>query len=91
MVRELEGVQNIPKEVRVLGVKKIRTFQQVIGEQGETSTILTFVNATGQSVPHLVIHKGQCVQETWHLKSPGHMSQLPLVEPSTLASEPPVI
>ena len=67
------GVQNVPKEVKVLGCKKIRTFQQVSGEQGEMSTVLTFVNAAGQSVPPLIIHKGQCVQETWQLKAPGNM------------------
>ena len=57
----------------MLGCKKIRTFQQVSGDQGETSTVLTFVNATGQSVPPLIIHKGQCVQDTWWLKAPGNM------------------
>ena len=67
------GVQNVPKEKKVLGVKNIRTFQQVSGEQGETSTILTFVNAAGQSVPPLVIHKGARVQETWQVKAPGQM------------------
>ena len=67
------GIQNVPKEVKVLGSKKIRTFQQVSGEQGETSTVLTFVNAAGQSVRLLIIHKGQCVQDTWRLKAPGNM------------------
>ena len=67
------GVQNVPKEVKVLGCKNIQTFQQVNGEQGETSTILTFVNVAGQSLPPLIIHKGQCVQETWTLKAPGNM------------------
>ena len=67
------GVQNVPKEVKVLGCKNIRTFQQVSGEQGETSTVLTFVNAAGQSVPPLIIHKGQSVQETWQLKAPQNM------------------
>ena len=52
------GIQNVPKEVKVLGVKKIRTFQKVSGEQGETSMVLTFVNAVGQSVPPMIIHKG---------------------------------
>ena len=28
------GVQNVPKEVKVLGCKNIRTFQQVSGERG---------------------------------------------------------
>ena len=67
------GVQNVPKEVKVPGCKKIRTFQQVSGEQGETSMVLTFVNTAGQSVPPLIIHKGQRVQETWQLKAPGNM------------------
>ena len=67
------GIQNVLKEVKVLGSKKIRTFQQVSGEQGETSTVLTFVNAAGQSVPPLIIHKGQRVQDTWRSKAPGNM------------------
>ena len=53
------GEQNIPKEVKVLGVKHIRTFQQVSSEQGETSTVLSFVSAAGKVCPPLVIHKGQ--------------------------------
>ena len=54
------GVQNVPKEVKVLGVKHIRTFQQVSSEQGETSTILSFVSAGGKVCPPLVIHKDAC-------------------------------
>ena len=53
------GVQNVLKEVKVLGVKHIRTFQQVSSEQGETSTVLYFVSAGGKVCPPLVIHKGQ--------------------------------
>ena len=53
------GVQNVPKEIKVLGIKNIRTFQQVSSEQGETSTILSFVNALGNVVPPMIIHKGQ--------------------------------
>ena len=64
------GIQNVPKEVKVLGLKKICTFQQVSMEQGETSTILSFVNAARQVCPPMVIHKGQRVQETWRMKAP---------------------
>ena len=64
------GVQNVPKEVKVLGVKHIRMFKQVSSEQGETSTILSFVSTGGKVCPPLVIHKGQPVQETWHMKAP---------------------
>ena len=53
------GIQNVPKEVKVLGMKHNRTFQQVSSEQGETSTILSFVSAGGKVCPPLVIHKGQ--------------------------------
>ena len=56
-----------------VGTEKIRTFQQVSAEQGETSTVLSFVNATGQVCPPMVIHKGQRVQETWSMKAPGDM------------------
>ena len=64
-------VQNVPKEVKVLGVKHIRMFQQVSLEQGETSTILSFVSTGGKVCPLLVIHKGQRAQETWRMKAPG--------------------
>ena len=37
------GIQNVPKEKKVLGIKNIRTFQQVSSEQGEMLTILSFV------------------------------------------------
>ena len=39
--------------------------QTVSGEQGETSTILSFVNGVGLVCPPMVIHKGQCVQQYW--------------------------
>ena len=58
------GVENVPKEIKVLGIKNIRTFQQVSSEQGEMSTILSFVNALGNVVPPMIIHKGQQVQDT---------------------------
>ena len=67
------GVQNVPKEIKVLGIKNIRTFQQVSSEQGEMSTILSFVNVLGNVVPPVIIHKGQLVQDTWKIKSPGNI------------------
>ena len=32
------------------------------------------MNAAGQSVPSVIIHKGQRVQDAWHLKAPGSMT-----------------
>ena len=65
------GIQNVLKEMKVLGMKHIRTFQQVSSEQGETLIVLSFISAGGKVCPPLVIHKGQRVQETWRLKAPG--------------------
>ena len=70
MVRGRKGIQNVPKEIKVPGYRKIRTFQQVSSEQGETSMVLSFTSAAGNVVPPLVIHKGQCVQDSWKLKAP---------------------
>ena len=67
------GVQNVPKEVKVLGCKKVRTFQQVASEQGETTSILTFINGYGKVVPPMVIQKGAQVQDSWRIKQPGDM------------------
>ena len=64
------GVQNVRKEIKVLGYRKICTFQ-VSSKQGETSMVLSFVSAAGNVVPPLVIHKEQCVQDSWKLKAPG--------------------
>ena len=59
------GVQNLPKEDKFLGEVKKPLVNQVPADQGETSTVLTFVNAVGRVCPPMVIHKGQCVQREW--------------------------
>ena len=48
-------VQNIPKEQLVVGEEGTQSVTQVSGEQGKTSTILTFVNAVGLQYPPMVI------------------------------------
>ena len=65
------GVQNVPKEIKVLGYKNIHTFQQVSSGQGETSMVLSFISAVGNVVPPLIIHNGQHVQDSWKVKAPG--------------------
>ena len=59
------GVQTIPKEYLVIGERGRQAYQQVSGEKGETSTILTFVNALGRVCPPMIIHKGIRVRDTW--------------------------
>ena len=65
------GVQSVPKEKKVLAIKKVKAYQQVSAEQGETSTVLTFVSGEGKVVPLMIIHKGKRVQENWIRKAPG--------------------
>ena len=50
------GVQDVPKEKDVLGITGEKTNNVTSQEQGETSTILTFVNAVGVAFPPIVIH-----------------------------------
>ena len=64
------GVQNVLKEEVVLCVKGKKAYQTVAAEQGETSTILTFVNGVGNVVPPMVIHKGEHVQTQWTRDAP---------------------
>lgn len=59
------GVQNVPREVRVVGVKGVPTWQMVSSEQGQTTTILTFVSGAGSVCPPMVIHKGSRIQTCW--------------------------
>ena len=64
------GVQNVPKEDKFLGEVKKPLHKQVSADQGETSTVLTFVNAVGRVCPSMMIHKGQCVQREWATNMP---------------------
>ena len=40
-------------------------YSTVAADQGEMSTVLSFVNAVGHVCPPVVIHKGQQVQANW--------------------------
>ena len=55
------GVQTIPKEEKYLSEVNEPLYSQVAVDQGETSTVLAFVNAIGHVCPPLIIHKGQRV------------------------------
>ena len=59
------GVQTVLKEEKCLGEVNEPLYSTVIADQGETSTVLSFVNAVGCVCPPLVIHKGQWVQANW--------------------------
>ena len=65
-----KGVEDIPHVRRVVGVKGQDTYQLVAGEKGSRSTILAMVNANGDHVPPMVIHKGMRVQPGWDTNKP---------------------
>ena len=53
------GMQNVPKEEIVVCIKGKLSCQTVAADQGETSTILTFVSGVSRVVPPMVIDKGE--------------------------------
>ena len=63
------GIQNVSKEV-VVCVKGKKVYQTVPVDQGETSTVLTFVSGVGSVMPPMVIHKGTHVQTQWTQDTP---------------------
>ena len=64
------GIQDVPKEMEVLTITGEKTNNITSKEQGETSTILSFVNAVGVAFPPIVIHKGGKVLDTWKYGAP---------------------
>lgn len=64
------GLQNVPKEREVVGVTGHQAYQQVSAEQGELSTTLVFVNAVGEYIPPMVIHKGKRINQDWYEDKP---------------------
>ena len=58
------GVQNVAAVSKVLGHHNTTPHRQVSGEQGETSIVLTFVNACWGFCPPIVIHKGTDVNQS---------------------------
>ena len=52
------SVENVPKEQLVVGATETPATQTVNGEQGETSTLLSFVNGVGLVCPTMAIHCG---------------------------------
>lgn len=66
------GKQTVPSSGRkVVGPKGKMKRQIVGGDKGETSTIVTFVNASGDHFNPLIIHKGLNVQEAWLENAPA--------------------
>ena len=59
------GVQTVPREELYLGEVNEPLYSTVSADQGEMSTVLSFVNAVGRVCPPLVLHKGQRVQAKW--------------------------
>ena len=63
--RDKTAIQNVPKEIRVVGVKNVHTLQQLSAEQGETLMILTFINA---------------MQDQGYLEAEGTLDSVPFTQ-----------
>lgn len=59
------GVQDIPQSEKVLGEKGRKAFRTVSKEQGETTTVVSIINAAGLACPPLVIFKGTRFHESY--------------------------
>ena len=65
--------QGSKPEEKYLGEVSELPYSQVAVDQGETSTVLAFVNAIGHVCPPVIIHKGQRVQRNWAEGMPSFM------------------
>ena len=64
------SITNIPKPQMFVG-RKGKDLLQVVGcERPETSTVVAGVNAAGERMDPMVIHRGQRVSETWKRGAP---------------------
>ena len=59
------GVEDIPRVGNVIGLAGQDTYQIVSGEKGTRTTFLTYVNAAGEALPPMIIHKGSKVRPGW--------------------------
>ena len=59
------GIQDIPDDRIVIGIKGKRAWSKVGADKGKTTSVLCCSNAVGESVEPVVILKGTKVQPTW--------------------------
>ena len=61
---------NVPRTENYIG-EVGKPLLQVIGkEHAKTLTVITCVNAAGEKMPPLIIHRGVCVQKSWLTDAP---------------------
>ena len=65
------GVQTVPWEEKYLREVNEPLYSQVAADQGETSTVLSFVNVVRCVCPLMVIHRGQYMQANWSERMPS--------------------
>ena len=59
------GFSDVPDEVKVVSFKYMKPWRIVPHEHGTLSTVLTYVNAAGECLEPMVIHKGQRLNPEW--------------------------
>ena len=63
------GSEDKIKVKKVVGIKGIRSYQKQPREKSVRTTMLTYVNAAGEALPPLVIHKGK-YHDSWRKDAP---------------------
>lgn len=67
------GVTNMPKPSTFIGRKGSDLKQIVADERPQISTIIAAVNAAGERMDPLIIHRGRRVPETWIRRAPKNV------------------
>jgi hypothetical protein len=71
------GLQNIPRESKVLGRPGQKAYRLTSGDKGTTTTLCTYVNGGGLACPPLIIFKGgvnvrielrECAPQDWMIR-----------------------
>ena len=65
------GVQDVPKNQKVIRIKGERAFQTVCEDKGQTSTVVTYISAGGMVVLPVVLFKAAHVKDKWHEVAPS--------------------
>ena len=68
------GCIDSPKPKKVVSMKRKKSIQLSSADKGETTTVVTFINAERMHLKPMVIHKGQKVMESWKKDMPAGWS-----------------
>ena len=63
------SAEDLVKTKKVVGIKGIKSFQTQSREKAQCTTIITYINASGYTLPLMIIHRGK-YHDRWHMNAP---------------------